>query len=229
VALSFLEPPRFTAGELQLGYLASIREAASVCIRRPVMRTVILYTAVFGALSMATIILTQPFLRHHDVPVSANGWFLLPGQVLSIVIALNAHRITARFGADKVLMALPLLPMAAMFGLGTLDSIWAFVFFPLNSLGYSLSVPVISDYLNRRISGGQRATILSLQNLILSLLLVVIEPLMGIVADQQGFQSAFRLGAVLIALMAAPLLILWTRAARLEPPIDPVAFAEPAG
>jgi hypothetical protein len=53
--------------------------------------------------------------------------------------------------------------------------------------------------------------------LMYSLVLAPVEPLLGFVADESGLQAAYRTAAILVAVGAAPLLALWLRAVRNEP------------
>jgi len=91
-----------------------------------------------------------------------------------------------------------------------------------------MSQPVITDYVNRRVPSEQRATVVSLTNLVRALVLIPSAPLMGLLADNVSSTAPFWAGAVLVAALSLPLLLLWgplmRRGARAEP-----ALAEAAG
>ena len=110
------------------------------------------------------------------------------------------------------------------------DSVYAQIAFPVINFVVILSQPTVTDYLNRRVPSEQRATVVSLTNLIRSAVLIPSAPLLGLIADKASDQAAYWTGAVIIAALAIPLLVLWSpflggRAER-EPIIETVA-AEP--
>ena len=187
-----------------------------------------LLAATLVAVAMCISILTQPFLSSHSVNVAHFGWYLVPGNLLGMAAAFWAYRVTSRFGVNRVMAVLPLIVISTSVGLGAFDSLYAFVFIPLSGVVYSFSFPVVSDYLNKRIPSGQRATILSFYQLLFSLMLAPLEPLLGWVADEAGLQAAYRLAAVIVAIAAAPLLALWLRAIRTELSRAALVIPEPA-
>jgi hypothetical protein len=56
---------------------------------------------------------------------------------------------------------------------------------------------------NRRVGSEARATVLSMQGMVLALVLAVVAPTVGFVTDHSGLGSAFAVGAVLAALAVA--------------------------
>ncbi|MCC6383268.1 MAG: MFS transporter [Dehalococcoidia bacterium] len=226
VSLSFHEPPHH--GDAPPGgYLAGVRSAAATVWRSQPLRYMMFLAAVVVACAMCLSILTQPFLDAHGVGVGQFGWFLVPGNLLGIVTALFAYRVTGALGVNRVIAIMPLAVMGVAAALGAWNSLGAFVFYPLNSAVYAFSFPVVSDYLNKRISSHQRATILSIYQLLFSLVLAPLEPLFGVVGDGWGLPAAYRVLALSVAIGAAPLLALWLRASRAER-LEAEPIAEPA-
>jgi predicted MFS family arabinose efflux permease len=93
-----------------------------------------------------------------------------------------------------------------------------------------MSQPVLTDYVNRRVPSEQRATVVSLTNLVRSFVLIPSAPLMGILADEVSFTAPFWAGAILVAALGLPLLALWLpfmeRKAQREPaPAESAATA----
>jgi MFS family permease len=216
ITLSFKEPPRHTEGETQLGYVANTKMAFRIVWNNQAIRYAMFFGAVVVSIAMCVSILLQPFLGYHGVALQHFGWFAMPGNLLAMGAALVAYRVTARFGVNRVLAFLPLLTMTAATGLGAWNSPYAFVFYPMNAVVWAMAFPLLTDFLNKRIPGGQRATILSIFQLLYSLVLVPYEPLFGYMADHGGLQAAYRLAAISVAVGAGPLLLLWFRALRRE-------------
>lgn len=216
ITLTFREPPRFADGEEQLGYLAGTKQAFRIAFGRPAVRAMLLFAAVVMGIGVSMQILAQPFLASHDVGYGNFGWFLIPGQLLAIGLSLAAYRVTAAIGLSRVIVLMPLLVLTTAVGLGAFDHLGAFAFYPLTTMVFAMSFPVISDYLNRRIPSSSRATILSIYSLLFSLMAAGMEPLLGAVGDAQGLPIAYRTAAIAMAVVGAPLLALWLRENRGE-------------
>jgi MFS family permease len=99
--------------------------------------------------------------------------------------------------------------------------------FPVVSLVSMMGNPVVADYLNRRIPSEQRATILSIRQLVFSLMLAPIAPLLGFMADQVSLMGAFWASALLVAAPMPFIFAVWWRAEAREP-LPEVAAAEAA-
>ena len=133
---------------------------------------------------------------------------------------------------SRIIVLMPIVVMTTAVGLGALDHVAAFAFYPLTTTMFAMSFVVISDYLNRRIPSANRATILSIHNMIFSLAVAGMEPLLGWLGDTWGLPVAYRAAAIIVAVLAAPLLALWLRAHRTEQlpgeeVLGPEAEAEP--
>jgi MFS family permease len=87
-----------------------------------------------------------------------------------------------------------------------------------------MSFPIISGYLNERIPSARRATILSFYQLSFSLVIAFVEPLRGFIADVGSLPAAYRTAGVLLAILGAPLFVLWLRSTR-----DEQLLTQPAG
>ena len=216
VTFTFKEPPRFQDGEEQLSYLDGTKQAFRVAFGKPSVRAMMLLMATVMGIGVGLQILQQPFLSSHDVNYGNYGWFPMPGQVLSFFAALLAVRVISTLGLSRMVLLMPLAVMTTAVGLGSVNHIAAFAFYPLSTMMFALSFPLISDYLNRRIPSAQRATILSIHNLLFSLVVIIMEPTLGWIGDETSLPIAYRTAAVVLAVAAPPLFVLWLRAHRRE-------------
>ena len=216
VSFTFKEPPRFDEGAGQAGYLQVTKDAFRVAFGRPTVRMMMLLMAVVMGVGVSMIILQQPFLDSHDVRYGFFGLFLMPGQFLSIAGSLLAYRLSVALGVSRLIALMPLVVLITAVGLGAIDHLAAFAFYPLTTLIFATSFVVISDYLNRRIPSGSRATILSIHNMLFSLMVGGMELLLTAVGFWQGLPFAYWTGAVFLAVVGTPLLALWLREHRRE-------------
>lgn len=245
VAISFREPslspfgpaatdpvarPADTLGPAPgLSFGDLIKESFRLAYRQPRVRYALIYGAVLGVAAFVPIIFIQPFLRAHDVGVGNLGLYQVPMRVLAIMGALAAYRVSAALGERQTLVVMPVLLTAGYAVLGSWDASYAYVAFPVVSLVAMMANPVVADYLNRRIPSEKRATILSIRQLLFSLLLVPIAPALGFMADEVSLMGAFWASALLVAVPMPFIFAVWWRAEAREPLPAAAAEAAPAG
>lgn len=230
VSFSFKEPPRLEEGRQQESYLTVTKNAFRVAFERPTVRMLMLLMATVMGIGVSMIILQQPFLDSHDVRYGLFGFFLMPGQFLSMAGALLAYRIVVAIGVSRLVALMPLVVIGTAVGLGAIDHVAAFAFYPPTTLMFAMSFVVMADYLNRRIPSATRATVLSIQNMLFSLIVGITEILLTVIGDWRGLPMAYWTAAVLLAVTGMPLLALWLREHRREtlPGEEPPAGAQPA-
>ena len=213
VSLTFKEPPR---EELPTSYRDTIMNAVNVVRSKPPVYTMMLFAGFVMAIAVSFSILAQPFLRSHDIGIDIIGFLQVPGQLVGIVAALFAYRLVGLIGVGRTMLLLPVIVLVAAIGLSSFDNIWAFAFYPLTGLVFAMSFPVLSTYFNDRIPSASRATVLSIYQLTFSLFVVFFEPVLGWLADTRDFATAYMVAAIILAVGAPVLYIIWWRASRKE-------------
>ncbi len=222
IAFTFREPPRQYLGERQQAYLDGVKEAFGIAFRQPAVRAMLLLSAAVMGVGTSVVFLEQPFLRGHGVPVGFFGLIIAPGQLLAIAAAVLSYRVTRALGLSRMVLLMPLPVLITAAGMGVIDHVAAFAFYPITTAGLALIFPLISDYLNRRIPSSHRATVLSIHQMIFSVIIAVVEVLVLWVGDEFGLPMAYRVAGVVMVALAAPLFVIWLRAHRREvlPPIE---------
>jgi len=210
-ALTFTEPRRFRDGEPQLPYRQVMRESVRLALHQRTVRYAILFFGVLTIGGIAPMFFFQPFLVRHDIGLSQVGFWQTPTRVMGVVGALVAYRVVSRVGERGTFILLPLSMVGSYALLAAWDSVYAQVTFPIMNLAAVMGRPVVTDYLNRRVPTGQRATVLSLTNLTYCLILIPLAPIVGLIADKLGLIAAFWTGAG-ISLAGMVVLPLWWRA-----------------
>lgn len=222
VALSMKEPP-IAGHERSTSYSSLLRDSVAHVRRRPAVLRMLVFAAVIGVSAFGPIIFVQPFLRGHDVSIGNLGFFQAPNRILAIIAALIAYRASARLGRRAVYASLPAVMALSYVLLGAWDSVYAYAALLPMAAMQGLQQPLIGNYINQRIPSGQRATILSLGQLLFSLALAPVEPLLGFAADEWGLPSVFWSLAVGTAVLGTIAFVWWLRA---EDP-GPLQAAEP--
>lgn len=219
VALSMREPD-LPEGEVRLAYGPLLRESARTAFGAPAVRTMLILSALVTSLTIAPHIFMQPFLAGHDVDTALLGVIQTPVRLAQMIGALFAFWLVARAGTRGVFISAPLLMVATYLALGSFDSVFVFAAFPLASFVNAVLLPPATDYLNQRIPNNQRATVLSIRMMVVSLSAAALEPALGVVADGVSLRAVFFVTAGVVAAVLPLALLLWLRAdaGEREPP-----------
>ena len=222
IALFLREPPR---SEAEFSGVPSSRNGASATPRQSVLGNmlggvlviwrsklllwyILLATVLSGVIMTSGDFLLQPFVVHHGVNPSSgvDAGFAYSGLMMSpvagmVVGSLLAAWLAARLGERRSLL-IPMAVGAIVLLAPTLwDSLWVVGAIGLLSVIRGLTRPIATGYINRRIPSDQRATVLSMFQLSAALVVALVVPQTGAVADAVGFQASF--GLLLVILIGA--------------------------
>lgn len=226
VAATFEEPP-LPHGEVRLTYRRLLVESGRTAWRLPAVRSMLVLAALLIAATNAAGVFGQPFLNEHDVDVGMFGIAQTPTRMAGMIGALVAYRVTAAFGLRATMIGVAVLTGGSYALLGGWDSVFAFGATAAIIFTHNLMLPAASDYLNRRIPSSQRATILSMRQLLTSLTIAVFLPGLGAIADEVSLRAVFWASAAFVGATVPIALALWLRAdvAEEETIVSPEAAA----
>jgi MFS family permease len=210
-ALTFTEPHLSRREETRLPYGQVMRESIRLALHQPTVRYAILFSGVMTIGGIGPIFFFQPFLMRHDIDLSQVGFWQTPMRLMGILGALVAYRVVSSLGETRTFFLLPVALVASYALLGSWNSVYAQVSFPVMNLVVVMARPIVTGYLNRRVPTSQRATVLSLTNLVYCLILIPLTPITGLIADKVSLAAAFWTGGALI-LVGMAILPLWWRA-----------------
>jgi MFS family permease len=114
----------------------------------------------------------------------------------------------------------------AYLSLAGIGSMWVYAAFIPVGFVAGMYNPTLADYVNRRIPSERRATMLSLQSMIGSVLLAFMEPISGALADAVGLRGMFLMFGVLTLVTGPAILWLWNRAEMAETDVVPAGAIE---
>lgn len=199
-------------------YAATLRAAARVVVQRRALRYLVLFTALFSGVAwLLTFVLFQPYVVDHSLEVGWVGILFTLLRGAGTCGSLLGHRVARRLPARVALWTLPVV-FAACFAMIGAASWWPMGFAAMLAVAllHGAFRPTLSALLNERLTSDVRATVLSLESLIFSLLIGALQPAIGFVADHAGLAGAFVALAILSALLL-PIRALWLAAERTEP------------
>ena len=131
----------------------------------------------------------QTFLKARGYREGGIGLILALSATAGVLTATQAHRIEKRLGRILLVRLAPFAAIAAFGGI-------AFTRLePLAMIALSMVEGLLfvsfSDYINRMIPSGSRATLLSFEAMTYSVMMLVFFPLVGALAEARGFKAAF--------------------------------------
>ncbi len=215
VAFSMYEP-RHAFSEEHENYLQTVVTGIRDAWRQPTLRYIILFSGLLMAATFTPLVFVQPFLDQHGVETGNLGVWQAPVRGAGIVAALLAYQFVARIGQRAAFFALPVALSIGMFALAGVDSLWIYAAFLPMGMVAGMQNPVLATYVNRRIPSERRATMLSVQSVVGSFILGIVQPVGGIMADQFGLQGMFAAFACLTLVGGIGVLFLWSRAETAE-------------
>ncbi len=199
LVLALAEPPASAAARGRSGYAQALRGGLRVLRADPASWRLVLLSVSFAAVMAPGMLLLQPFLVRHSVPIAAFAVVVLPIRLLAIGGSLSASWVQRRLGGRFAFGAIVLGAAATLCVMGGVDHLAAVVGFALLAFLGALARPLLFDYLNARVPSEVRATALSVPQLGRTIALAGLLPALGLIATT-SFPGAFlALGAALAA------------------------------
>ncbi len=197
VALSMREPASSGAATMS-ETISLIKTGIRFTATHKQVRWLVLYTAAYSAFSFAMFWLYQPFLIRAGISVIYFGPIFAAINLLVALGAFSSHRIENIIGEKASLIMIPALTIIALILLSIGHLPLGFMAIVLGQFAWGYSDPVINDYINRHIASRNRATILSINSLSISMAGAIVLPFMGYLVDAYTLAHAFLLSAFLL-------------------------------
>ncbi len=211
VVLTFKEPQveEKVDGQARKSYREILRQSFSLMRARPALRSPMLYLAL---VPMAALILETFFLQPQavalGVPIAGIGVLVMATQITNMVGSTWADRIARRLGEERVLYIVPGIIVFSLILLAAFQVVGSLLWIAVISFVTAILRPIVLNRVQSQVSDNVRATILSMQSLIATLLLAISEPILGVIADQSGLPTAYV--ALAVGLGVLVLFLFWT-------------------
>ena len=236
IALLLREPPRREAEiAAQPGGVNGATPAADASASQSVLRNMLVgaFTvwrrkALLAIIIFATLMMVifempefflQTFVRFQGVdPQEALGTgFVYSGLIIPpiagmVIGSLLAASVAGRFGERRALPLLLVVGLLLFVPLMLWDSLWVIAAVALVAVLRGMIRPIATGYINRRIASDQRATVLSMFELSMGVLMALSAPMVGSAADNLSFQWAFALCLAVLVVVGGLLAATWRRA-----------------
>ena len=200
--LTLIEPPFHTAQDKEPSYLQHLGQSLRAAFSGGASYFV-LYAAAIGLFFSLGFWLWQPYLQHIAFPVSAFGLLYAAMNVLGGFVSRQAHRVEAWMGMRRALLSIPLLLAAAFVLESRVAFVWGFSLIGLQTLAGGAFNPLLETYVNQRIPSARRATVLSIVNMLRSVLFMTLSPLLGYAVDAYNLPTALLMMGIILGMVAA--------------------------
>ena len=195
-----LKEPTGASGEKKPGNVELFRSGVSLLLSNPQLRRLALLV-IFSAPFTATMITTlgPPYLTGNEVPPFVLGPVLSLGSLLAALTQRYAYKLETWLGQARAIALLILLPGLIYWILAAAAGPVATVAVVILMYGSNdMKAPLFSAYQNALIDSENRATVLSLINMFVSLFLALSAPVYAALA-QQSLELAFvAMGTVIV-------------------------------
>ena len=198
--------------------LGNMLAGALVVWRRKPLLWIILFATLIVVVAEMPDFLLQPFVRLHgvDPTVGVGSGFaysslLVPPIAGMVIGSLVAASVVSRFGEHRALPFLLIAAAVIFVPLLAWDSLWVIAAIAMLACVRGMIRPIVSGYINRRIASDQRATVLSMFELAMGLMMALVVPLAGTAADLYSFQASYALCLVILVVGGGLFAIIWRR------------------
>ena len=224
LAITFLfrEPPRGAAGAARgAEYVRLLRQTLALAWARREIRYLLIVAALILSARVFEAYLMQPFLISQGVDIDTLFTVLqTPVRLAAIIGALGAFWWARRMGEFGSLGGMPVLVVAIFIALAFADHLAAMAAFVAGGLIQGAVAPLVEGYLNRRVPSRQRATMLSLNHMGWTTIMLFALPIFGWQVDLHPLRLIFFALALIFAAAGTVALLLWLRAHRAAGPPD---------
>ena len=133
----------------------------------------------------------QPQAVSLGVPIAGVGVVVMAVQMTNMVGSTWSHRLKACFGEGRVLYTAPVFIVSSLILLAALQIFPALLFVAVIGFVTAVLRPLVLSRIQNGVPDDIRATILSMQSLLFTILVAMSEPILGFIADQSGLPAAY--------------------------------------
>ncbi len=222
ICLTLVEPTKEyrrgerTQKEYYRQYYMTLKNAIKISVQRVEIRWFLIFTAILSLGLVTGEDYFQAYIKEGlGLPVMVSGIIYTILFLVSAVFSNYTSEGIKRLGYEKMFYLIPGMVMITVLGMMVFKHNLVIILFILPYIASGYIPTLISGYLNRRTNPGQRATILSLRQLVKKVVYALGSPIIGYVNDYWGMDTALLMTAVILG-VALVLPIIYKKAYSLD-------------
>lgn len=188
LTLLIVEPDRQKAAHGHDRRLCSVLHTL-VWQDRPVFWMLLACAATFGATKLL-FFTQQAYFQHIGLPVLAFGLFAAIGQIMGGIAGQLGHKFDHKLRTRDALIGLTLFLSAALILCLALPGWFGAICIVMGACVYGFGWPIVLDSLHRRVDSRNRATLIALLHMGISLTFIPMGNLLGMTSDMLGLPMA---------------------------------------
>jgi len=208
IAFFLTEPPK---ARLRTSHMANFRTIGTTLSKSSFLfKWVSLSSIFYGAAPVLATVAFQGFWESQGIELEAFGLIAVVYGLTGAVSGTLAGNAEHRLGRSALILFIGVAPVLGFFGCGLFSVATAVAFGLLLEICRGFSQALFNELLNQELSSNLRATLNSIVALGNRLVVAILGPILGVLADRYGFSSMFRslavfyLGVFVIAIVRRP-------------------------
>jgi hypothetical protein len=161
------------------------------------------------------MMLLQPFLRAHNVPLAWWGLILVPARLGAAGGSAFSYQLQRWLGDRRAFALLIAVPLVLLLGLASVEHVVMVLALSAIMVVSLTRETLFTDYLSRRVPSEVRATVLAVRRLGIQFVMAFAAPLAGGLGAR-SLPLAFAVLAAATAVISIPAYVLWLGADRAE-------------
>lgn len=154
------------------------------------IRSLIITSSVLSATTLTMVWLIQPYWTYVGIPVALFGVLWASGNALVGVVSIRAHIVADRISTNSMLAILIAAVSLSCIIAGLWPSMITAGLLAVMYISRGLLNPIVNNDLNKRVTSGQRATVLSLRQLGMRFIFLIMAPFIGYMGDLTSIPTA---------------------------------------
>jgi len=152
--------------------------------KHKILRVFAVNSVLISAITFFMFWFYQPLAGSVGISVSYYGFIGAGFNLFAILLLLNIKKLENKFGMKTILFHSALIPALLLLGLATIKNVYFVLIAILLIPGLKLlRAPILSDFMNKHIESRNRATVLSSVSLLERLMITILYPVVGLLAD----------------------------------------------
>jgi MFS family permease len=179
-------------GTARRSFDSILRQSLTLMRARPALLYPMIYLALVPIASFITeTLFLQPQAQLLGVSLTGIGLLVMAAQLTDMLGSNWSDRLRARFGEGRLITIAPAIILASLIVLAVFQKLPVLIFIAVIGFFTSVIRPILLNQIQNEVSDEVRATIISMNSLMNTVIAAISQPTLGFVADQSGFPAAY--------------------------------------
>jgi MFS family permease len=169
-----------------------LRQSLTLMRARPTLLYPMIYLALVPIASFITeTLFLQPQAQLLGVSLAGIGLLVMAAQLTDMLGSNWSDRLKARFGEGRLITVAPAIILASLIVLALFQKLPVLIFIAVIGFFTSVIRPILLNQIQNEVSDEVRATIISMNSLMNTVIAAISQPTLGFLADKSGFPAAY--------------------------------------